>query len=51
MNTEITNIDTLSPEMKAIAEQMSVEAIAVQTEDENGNTDSEVTVDETVTVQ
>ena len=53
MNTDITNTDTLTPEMQAILAQMDAEQLAIQTEDEKGDTDVEVTdtVTETVTIQ
>lgn len=52
MNTEITNTETLTPEMQAILTQLEADKV-IQTENENGDTDVEVTdtVTETVTVQ
>lgn len=50
MNTEITNTETLTPEMQTILAQLEADK-AIQTEDENGTADVEVVATETVTVQ
>lgn len=49
MNTEITNVETLSPELQDIAKQFAAEQVLVQTDEETGATDEVVA--ETVTVQ
>lgn len=49
MNTEITNVETLSPELQDIAKQLAADDTLVQTDEETGATDEVVA--ETVTIQ